>query len=169
MGEEWSSQAIMYIPSSHTLFSVVQAVAGVAADGRQIVNRSRDEASNYKRCYSLTSMPEILHQSFVAVTLVVNMLQPRSRSRSRSLPMCSEGFDKASIDIHTICCKMDAFWQACNNLTSWRSLPCSTYGEPIPGHVLNERIASYMHLFSMYWYLRSAPCLVTGCTHRSSC
>lgn len=54
------------------------AVAGVAADGRQIINRASYEASNYK----------------------------------------------------------------------------STYGEPIPGHVLNERIASYVHIFSMHWSTR---------------
>lgn len=68
--------------SNRTAFAVDKhagvAVAGVAADGRQIVNRCRDEAVGYK----------------------------------------------------------------------------STYGDAIPGHVLNERIASYMHLFSMYWYLR---------------
>jgi 20S proteasome subunit alpha 7 len=54
------------------------AVAGVAADGRAVVNRAQAEASNYK------------------------------------------GF----------------------------------YGDPIPGHVLAERVASYVHVFNMYWYVR---------------
>ncbi|PSC75430.1 Proteasome subunit alpha type-3 [Micractinium conductrix] len=30
----------------------------------------------------------------------------------------------------------------------------STYGEPIPGHVLAERLASYVHLFNLYWAYR---------------
>lgn len=34
------------------------------------------------------------------------------------------------------------------------------YGEPIPGRVLCERLASYMHLFNLYWSMRSAPVLV---------
>uniref|UniRef100_A0A7S0WL28 Proteasome subunit alpha type-3 n=1 Tax=Chlamydomonas leiostraca TaxID=1034604 RepID=A0A7S0WL28_9CHLO len=54
------------------------AVAGLAPDGRMIVNRAMDEATNYK----------------------------------------------------------------------------SFYGEPIPGHVLAERIASYVHLFNLYWSFR---------------
>eukprot|EP00891_Asterochloris_glomerata_P004683 jgi/Astpho2/4683/Aster-00244 len=28
------------------------------------------------------------------------------------------------------------------------------YGEQIPGHVLADRVASYVHLFNLYWYLR---------------
>lgn len=28
------------------------------------------------------------------------------------------------------------------------------YGEPIPGHVLCERVASYVHMFNLYWSLR---------------
>lgn len=28
------------------------------------------------------------------------------------------------------------------------------YGKAIPGHVLTERIASYVHLFNLYWYAR---------------
>lgn len=31
---------------------------------------------------------------------------------------------------------------------------CSFYGESIPGNVLCERIASYKHLFNLYWYTR---------------
>lgn len=30
----------------------------------------------------------------------------------------------------------------------------SFYGESIPGNVLCERIASYKHLFNLYWYTR---------------
>ncbi|KAL3150385.1 Phosphoprotein associated with glycosphingolipid-enriched microdomains 1 [Trebouxia sp. C0010 RCD-2024] len=32
----------------------------------------------------------------------------------------------------------------------------NVYGEPIPGHVLADRIASYVHIFNLYWYVR--PC-----------
>lgn len=31
---------------------------------------------------------------------------------------------------------------------------CRFYGETIPGYVLSERIASYVHLFNLYWYVR---------------
>lgn len=31
---------------------------------------------------------------------------------------------------------------------------CSTYGDVIPGHVLADRIASYIHIFNLYWYVR---------------
>jgi 20S proteasome subunit alpha 7 len=54
------------------------AIAGVAADGRAVVNRAREEAAHYK------------------------------------------GF----------------------------------YGDPIPGHVLAERVASFSHIFTLYWYVR---------------
>jgi 20S proteasome subunit alpha 7 len=30
----------------------------------------------------------------------------------------------------------------------------SFYGEPIPGHVLAERVASFVHVFNLYWYVR---------------
>lgn len=30
----------------------------------------------------------------------------------------------------------------------------SFYGDPIPGQVLAERVASYMHVFNLYWYVR---------------
>lgn len=53
-------------------------IAGVVADGRVVINRAQEEASNYK----------------------------------------------------------------------------SFYGDPIPGHVLAERIASFMHAFNLYWYVR---------------
>ncbi len=28
------------------------------------------------------------------------------------------------------------------------------YGEPIPGHVLCDRVASYVHMFNLYWAFR---------------
>lgn len=31
---------------------------------------------------------------------------------------------------------------------------CSTYGEPIPVKELAERVASYVHLCTLYWWLR---------------
>jgi len=27
----------------------------------------------------------------------------------------------------------------------------SVYGDPIPGHVLAERLGSYVHVFNLYW------------------
>ncbi len=30
----------------------------------------------------------------------------------------------------------------------------SVYGDAIPGHVLADRIASYVHIFNLYWYVR---------------
>ncbi len=33
-------------------------------------------------------------------------------------------------------------------------LCCSFYGDPIPGHILAERVASYVHVFNLYWYVR---------------
>lgn len=63
------------------------AIAGVAADGRAIVNRAQAEAANYK----------------------------------------------------------------------------SFYGDAIPGHVLAERIASFMHVFNLYWYVRPmGVCVLAG-------
>ena len=32
--------------------------------------------------------------------------------------------------------------------------PCSLYGDAIPGRVLADRLASYVHLFNLYWYTR---------------
>lgn len=47
------------------------------------------------------------------------------------------------------------------------------YGEAIPGRVLVERLAAYMHLFNLYWSMRCAEkggalalersCAVLGC------
>lgn len=30
----------------------------------------------------------------------------------------------------------------------------SFYGDPVPGHVLAERVASFVHVFNLYWYVR---------------
>jgi hypothetical protein len=32
----------------------------------------------------------------------------------------------------------------------------SLYGDAIPGRVLADRLASYVHLFNLYWYSRCA-------------
>lgn len=32
----------------------------------------------------------------------------------------------------------------------WRSF----YGDLIPGHVLAERLATFIHVFTLYWYVR---------------
>jgi len=34
----------------------------------------------------------------------------------------------------------------------------SFHGGPIPGHVLNERLSSYKHLFNLYWSVRPYGC-----------
>lgn len=41
---------------------------------------------------------------------------------------------------------------------------CSVYGEPIPVKELAERVASYVHLCTLYWWLRfvcTAVCILT--------
>lgn len=40
--------------------------------------------------------------------------------------------------------------RACEEAAQYKRV----YGEPIPGHVLCERVASYVHLFNLYWSLR---------------
>ena len=30
----------------------------------------------------------------------------------------------------------------------------SFYGESIPGHVLADRLAAFVHVFTLYWYVR---------------
>lgn len=40
--------------------------------------------------------------------------------------------------------------RACEECNNYKQF----YGEPIPGHVLCERLASYTHLFNLYWSLR---------------
>ncbi len=35
---------------------------------------------------------------------------------------------------------------------------CSLYGDAIPGRVLADRLASYVHLFNLYWYTRCVRC-----------
>lgn len=40
--------------------------------------------------------------------------------------------------------------RACDEATNYKRF----YGEPIPGHVLCERVASYVHMFNLYWSLR---------------
>lgn len=40
--------------------------------------------------------------------------------------------------------------RACEEAAQYKRV----YGEPIPGHVLCERVGSYVHLFNLYWSLR---------------
>lgn len=40
--------------------------------------------------------------------------------------------------------------RACDEAAQYKRV----YGEPIPGHVLTERVGSYVHLFNLYWSLR---------------
>ena len=81
---------------------LTQATAGLSADGRQAVNRARQEASNYKKCVPLV------------------------RCAVQALIGCSA--DTACVS--------------------------SFYGDSIPGHLLSDRLASYMHVFNLYWHLR---------------
>ena len=93
------------------LLASMQAVTGIIADGRQIVNRAADEAVQYKK-YAPTAC-ELLHR-FAG--------------------------------------------RACARLRWLRSLPLlcarSFYGDSIPGHVLADRVASFVHVFNLYWYAR---------------
>ncbi|KAI8113278.1 hypothetical protein M9435_003282 [Picochlorum sp. BPE23] len=43
----------------------------------------------------------------------------------------------------------------------------SFYGDKIPGHVLAERVASFVHLFNLYWYVRpfGVCTLLATCDH----
>lgn len=43
--------------------------------------------------------------------------------------------------------------QECSNYKSF-------YGDAIPGHVLAERVASYVHLYNLYWSVRPFGCTV---------
>jgi hypothetical protein len=40
--------------------------------------------------------------------------------------------------------------RACDECTNYKNF----YGDQIPGHVLCERLASYVHLFNLYWSMR---------------
>ncbi len=40
--------------------------------------------------------------------------------------------------------------RACEEATNYKNF----YGDMIPGHVLGERLASYVHLFNLYWSMR---------------
>jgi len=41
----------------------------------------------------------------------------------------------------------------------------SAYGGPIPAHVLNDRVASFMHLYSVYWTVRPFGVGILMATH----
>ena len=43
----------------------------------------------------------------------------------------------------------------------------SFYGDPIPGAILAERVASYVHIFNLYWYVRpfGVCTLLATCDH----
>ncbi|KAK9804513.1 hypothetical protein WJX73_002043 [Symbiochloris irregularis] len=44
--------------------------------------------------------------------------------------------------------------QVVNRAKSEASNYLSFYGDKIPGHLLSERIASFVHVFNLYWYAR---------------
>lgn len=35
----------------------------------------------------------------------------------------------------------------------------NTYGSPVPGKILCDRVASYVHAFNLYWYVRPFGCV----------
>ncbi|KAF8370017.1 hypothetical protein HHK36_031956 [Tetracentron sinense] len=84
-------------------------VAGLAADGRQIVARAKSEATNYERIHCCT---------FTILNIVLN----------------------------------------CSSSTVVIVRFCSVYGEPIPVKELADRVASYVHLCTLYWWLRPFGC-----------
>ncbi len=45
----------------------------------------------------------------------------------------------------------------------------SFYGDPIPGHVLAERLATYSHLFNLYWSVAGAGEMPCRTGHLESC
>ena len=97
--------------SVHTLILCVhmQAVTGIIADGRQIVNRAFDEAVQYKKC----------------ALLITN--------QNACLRPCT--------------CRCKCLMRLCGVLRSF-------YGDSIPGQVLADRVASFVHVFNLYWYAR---------------
>ena len=90
--------------SEHGGLSCTQAVAGIVADGRQVVNRACEESRSYKRWVS-----------------------------AKHIAVCS-------MSVSYVC--------------SSSCLLCSFYGDAIPGHVLADRVASFVHVFNLYWYAR---------------
>ncbi|KAK6151391.1 hypothetical protein DH2020_014026 [Rehmannia glutinosa] len=107
MGVEKLIASKMMLPGSNRRIHSVHrhsgmGVAGLAADGRQIVARAKSEATNYEKfVFSLV------------------------------------GF-------------------LCLYFTS--SVKLGVYGEPIPVKELAERVASYVHLCTLYWWLRPFGC-----------
>ncbi|KAB5540714.1 hypothetical protein DKX38_013688 [Salix brachista] len=120
MGVEKLIASKMMLPGSNRRIHSVHrhsgmAVAGLAADGRQIVARAKSEATNYQR------------------------------------PLLSVQYDKISIK------------SRCYMLARISSLfkigdGALVYGEPIPVKELAERVASYVHLCTLYWWLRPFGC-----------
>jgi 20S proteasome subunit alpha 7 len=39
-------------------------------------------------------------------------------------------------------------------MLTWQCVVYSTYGDIVPGHVLCDRVASFVHVFNLYWYVR---------------
>ncbi|KAG6413147.1 hypothetical protein SASPL_125849 [Salvia splendens] len=112
MGVEKLIASKMLLPGSNRRIHSVHrhsgmAVAGLAADGRQIVTRAKSEATNYEK--------------FV------------SRHLSCKVPLVSVDAAEAG-DTEMV------------------------YGEAIPVKELAERVASYVHLCTLYWWLRPFGC-----------
>ncbi|PPR94895.1 hypothetical protein GOBAR_AA25766 [Gossypium barbadense] len=125
MGVEKLIASKMMLPGSNRRIHSVHrhsgmAVAGLAADGRQIVARAKSEATSYQR-------------SLFIFLLYINYL-----NSALIMLLC----------VHLIVIVFCWWW------TSWFSV----YGEPIPVKELAERLASYVHLCTLYWWLRPFGC-----------
>ncbi|KAG8367774.1 hypothetical protein BUALT_Bualt16G0107700 [Buddleja alternifolia] len=117
MGVEKLIASKMMLPGSNRRIHSVHrhsgmAVAGLAADGRQIVTRAKSEATNYEKFVLFFSCGFF----FFCLSCATNV--------------------KIMVGV------------------SWESV----YGESIPVKELAERVASYVHLCTLYWWLRPFGC-----------
>nr|KJB55440.1 hypothetical protein B456_009G076300 [Gossypium raimondii] len=125
MGVEKLIASKMMLPGSNRRILSVHrhsgmAVAGLAADGRQIVARAKSEATSYQRSVFIF-LPYI---NFLNSALI--------------MLLCFH------LNVIVFC------W--------WWTWWFSVYGEPIPVKELAERVASYVHLCTLYWWLRPFGC-----------
>lgn len=110
-------------------------MAGLAADGRQIVARAKSEAASYERLAPYTLENCVLQYFFPFLSLLSFSLKKKDRKKE-------EMTQKMQISLISEVTKL---------------LVCSfyrVYGEPIPVKELADRVASYVHLCTLYWWLR---------------
>ncbi|KAG6424310.1 hypothetical protein SASPL_114725 [Salvia splendens] len=129
MGVEKLIASKMLLPGSNRRIHSVHrhsgmAVAGLAADGRQIVTRAKSEATNYERFGTGVNWDTIILRGDPWLV------------KSAHFPLLRGG------DIAFI--RLDILMRV--------------YGEAIPVKELAERVASYVHLCTLYWWLRPFGC-----------